>query len=89
MKLKYDNLLSSFAFNFKLRRYTEERAEREAAEVTAEWVRATQRESEMAAAHAGESEAGAERAAATEGQGLTLVHISAQLERVFSDRGCA
>ena len=79
LKLNYDYLLTSFAFNFNLRRYNKAGAAVEAAHTTAHHANAAARDiSDTAAARAAAVEAsvGAQLA----GRGLHSVHFLAQPE---------
>jgi hypothetical protein len=103
LKLKYDKSLSTFAFEFKLRRYSwmERRARRDPpglclpvpalhrhnVPVTLSWYEASVVQLYSEAFDASFDDV--IRLCSGFGQGLTLVHSSAQRKRLLCDRGCS
>jgi len=87
LKLKVDDLLSSFAFKFSLRRYNKERAERlrQIEVIESAYTRALEHKKEEWG-HELEKLKGQ---VDSKRQVLTLVHLSAQLEHFLSQvLGC-
>jgi len=78
LKLKYDQLLSSFAFNLNLRRYNSD-SESDSGSDDDEDPNAADLDPDVEPTLA---RSGSRR------QGLTLVHFSAQRKRCVWDRGC-
>ena len=82
MKLRYNEPLSKIAYNFNLRRYKMVPMAKKALSRVSSSASMKAMQRNMSTTSLCDSEGGM-------GQGLTLVHFSAQHERFLWDRGCA